>query len=134
MASPGGTRTGGAVRDRPMADGGTTGRGTATRRSLRRRRGGGHGWYLIAGTLVSAVFVVPLGWEVIRSLQPESAVIAAPSSASFSHLGIANYQALLSGSDDERRLPLLDDRRPVEAHAGAQRVAVVDRRLDVSAQ
>jgi len=100
MASPGGTRTGGAVRDRPMADGGTTGRGTATRRSLRRRRGGGHGWYLIAGTLVSAVFVVPLGWEVIRSLQPESAVIAAPSSASFSHLGIANYQALLSGSDD----------------------------------
>jgi multiple sugar transport system permease protein len=100
MASPGGTRTGGAVRDRPMADGGTPGRGAATRRSSRRRRGGGQGWYLVAGTLVSAVFVVPLGWEVIRSLQPESAVISAPSSASFSHLGIANYQALLSGSDD----------------------------------
>jgi len=100
MASPGGTRTGGAVRDRPMTDGGTPGRGAATRRSSRRRRGGGQGWYLVAGTLVSAVFVVPLGWEVIRSLQPESAVIAAPSSASFSHLGIANYQALLSGSDD----------------------------------
>src|SRR6185437_7508388 len=100
MASPGGTRTGGAVRDRPMTDGGTPGRGAATRRSSRRRRGGGQGWYLVAGTLVSAVFVVPLGWEVIRSLQPESAVISAPSSASFSHLGIANYQALLSGSDD----------------------------------
>lgn len=100
MASPGGARIGGAVRDRPMTEGGTKGRGTAVRRAGRRRGGGGHGWYLVAGALVSAVFVVPLAWEVLRSLQPESAVISAPSGSSFSHLGIANYQALLSGSDD----------------------------------
>lgn len=99
MASPGGTRIGGAVRDRPATDGGPKGRGAAIRRAGRRRRGG-QGWYLVAGCLVSAVFVVPLAWEVLRSLQPESAVVAAPSGTSFSHLGIANYQALLSGSDD----------------------------------
>ncbi|MGH7735903.1 MAG: carbohydrate ABC transporter permease, partial [Gemmatimonadales bacterium] len=86
------------MRDRPPADGRAEGRVTAARRVG--RRGGGHGWYLVAGSLVSAVFVVPLAWEVLRSLQPESAVSSAPSAASFSHLGFANYQALLSGSDD----------------------------------
>jgi multiple sugar transport system permease protein len=98
MATPGGPRAGGAVRDRPLAAGRAEGRGAAARRA--RRHGGGLGWYLVAGTLVSAVFVVPLAWEVLRSLQPESAVTSPPSAASFSHLGIANYQALLSGSDD----------------------------------
>ncbi|MGH3209564.1 MAG: carbohydrate ABC transporter permease [Trebonia sp.] len=99
MASSGGTRIGGAVRDKPRTEGGTKGRGPAARRAGR-GRSGGLGWYLVAGALVSAVFVVPLAWEVLRSLQPESAVSSAPSSASFGHLGIANYQALLSGSDD----------------------------------
>ena len=74
---------------------------SALRAEPRRRHGSrGLGWYLIAGTLVSAVFVVPLAWEVVRSLQPSAAVAAAPSGASFGHLGLANYQALLSGSDD----------------------------------
>ena len=63
-------------------------------------RRAGLGWYLTAGTLVSAVFVVPLAWEVLRSLQPASEVAAAPTGASFSHLGFANYRTLLSGSDD----------------------------------
>jgi multiple sugar transport system permease protein len=85
-----------------MAGGGAKGRSAATGRA-RQRRSGGLGWYLVAGALVSAVFVVPLAWEVLRSLQPESAVTSAPSSASFSHLGVANYQALLSGSDDISR-------------------------------
>lgn len=64
------------------------------------RISGGQGWYLAAGTLISAVFVVPLAWEVLRSLQPASAASSAPSAASFSHLSVANYQALLSGPDD----------------------------------
>jgi multiple sugar transport system permease protein len=69
-----------------------------------RARGARHraalAWYLIAGACVSAVFVVPLAWEVLRSLQPESAVTTAPSAQSFRHLGFVNYQTLLSGQDD----------------------------------
>src|SRR5215467_6922585 len=77
-------------------------RGGAVRRDRARstRHRGALVWYLIAGARVSAVFVVPLAWEVLRSLQPESAVTNAPSAHSFSHLGFGNYQALLSGQDD----------------------------------
>jgi multiple sugar transport system permease protein len=64
------------------------------------RRNGGAFWYLSAGAAISAVFVLPLAWEVFRSFQPESAVIAPPSGKSFSHLTIANYQTLLVGQDD----------------------------------
>src|ERR1022692_1426736 len=68
----------------------------------RRDRAGRSGlaWYIAAGVAVSAVFVVPLLWEVFRSLQPESAVDAAPASGSFSHLTFGNYHALLAGQDD----------------------------------
>jgi multiple sugar transport system permease protein len=64
------------------------------------RASGGLALYLAAGVAVSAVFVVPLLWEVFRSLQPESAVAAAPTSGSFSHLTFANYHTLLAGQDD----------------------------------
>jgi ABC-type glycerol-3-phosphate transport system permease component len=63
-------------------------------------RGRAFGWYLVAGVAISAVFVLPLAWEVFRSLQPESTVTAAPSGQSFAHLTFANYKALLSGQDD----------------------------------
>lgn len=56
--------------------------------------------YLVAGALVSAVFVVPLAWEVFRSFQPESVVGAPLTGQSFGHLTTGNYQALLSGRDD----------------------------------
>ena len=56
--------------------------------------------YIAAGILISAVFVVPLLWEMFRSLQPESTVSNPPSGASFSHLTFANYRTLLSGQDD----------------------------------
>lgn len=65
-----------------------------------RRPAGGGVLYLAAGLGASAVFVVPLLWEIFRSLQPETTVTQPPSAASFSHLTIANYQALLSGQDD----------------------------------
>ncbi len=65
-----------------------------------RRSQGKLGWYLVAGVAISAAFVLPLAWEVFRSLQPESAVSSAPSGRTFSHLTLANYQALLSGQDD----------------------------------
>jgi multiple sugar transport system permease protein len=77
-------------------------RGGAARRDRARstRHRAALAWYLIAGACVSAVFVVPLAWEVLRSLQPESAVTTAPSAQSFSHLTLGNYQTLLSGQDD----------------------------------
>ena len=68
-------------------------------RSGRRGRGG-LAAYLVAGVAISAVFVVPLLWEMVRSLQPECAIGAPLSGQSFSHLTIANYQALLTGQDD----------------------------------
>src|ERR1017187_9045192 len=74
----------------------------ARRASAGRSRAGRSGlaWYIAGGVAISAVFVVPLLWEVFRSLQPESAVSAAPSSRTFGHLTFANYHALLSGQDD----------------------------------
>lgn len=85
-----------ATREAAQAHGGTAGRSAARLA----RASGGRGWYLAAGTLASAVFVVPLGWEVLRSLEPASAVSSAPSAAAFGHLGIANYRILLAGPDD----------------------------------
>ena len=61
---------------------------------------GGLVLYIVAGVAISAVFVVPLLWEVFRSLQPESAVTTPPSGANLSHLTFANYRTLLSGQDD----------------------------------
>jgi multiple sugar transport system permease protein len=68
--------------------------------AARQRRGPGFLWYLLGGVLISAVFVLPLLWEVFRSFQPESTVTAAPSAKAFSHLTFANYKVLLSGQDD----------------------------------
>jgi multiple sugar transport system permease protein len=73
------------------------------RRASAGRNSAGHSglaWYIAGGVAISAVFVVPLAWEIFRSLQPESAVTAPPSSATFGHLTFANYHTLLSGQDD----------------------------------
>jgi len=56
--------------------------------------------YLLVGSLVSAVFVVPLMWEIFRSFQPALAVSSPPSAATFGHLTLENYRSLLTGSDD----------------------------------
>jgi multiple sugar transport system permease protein len=72
----------------------------ATRAGYRRTSTGGLFWYIAGGVAISAVFVVPLLWEVFRSLQPESAVTAAPSSKTFDHLTFGNYTTLLAGKDD----------------------------------
>ena len=66
----------------------------------RRRRRGGGSLYFTAGILISAVFVLPLAWEVLRSFQPANAIISPPSLKSFSHLGLGNYRQLLTGQDD----------------------------------
>src|SRR5579863_8967588 len=53
--------------------------------------------YLTAGAMISAIFVVPLLWEILRSFQAPGAIVSPPSLKSFSHLGFANYTKLLEG-------------------------------------
>jgi len=77
-----------------------TRRAPVTRGATRRRQPGKLAWFLAAGVIISAIFVVPLAWEVFRSLQPESAVSTAPSASTFTHLTFANYRTLLAGQDD----------------------------------
>jgi multiple sugar transport system permease protein len=86
---PGARRPAAAVRA------GSAGRGGASRPAS-----GGLALFIVAGVAISAVFVLPLLWEMFRSLQPESTVSNPPSAESFSHLTFANYTKLLSGQDD----------------------------------
>ena len=72
----------------------------AARAAAAQRRSRGSAWYVAGGLAISAVFVVPLLWEVFRSFQPESAVSSAPSARTFGQLTFANYRVLLSGQDD----------------------------------
>jgi len=83
--------------DRPAAAG--SGREGGRRRQAR-TPGGGLALYIAGGVAISAVFVLPLLWEMVRSVQPESAVTTPLSGNSFSHSTIANYSTLLSGQDD----------------------------------
>ncbi len=50
--------------------------------------------YLVAGVMISAIFVVPLLWELLRSFQAPGEIVAKPSLKSFSHLGFGNYTTL----------------------------------------
>lgn len=65
----------------------------------RRRRQQATVLYLVAGAMISAIFVVPLLWELLRSFQAPGAIISAPSVKSFSGLTVHNYVELLSGDD-----------------------------------
>jgi multiple sugar transport system permease protein len=65
----------------------------------RRRKQRGVALYLVAGAMISAIFVVPLVWEILRSFQAPGAIISPPSLKSFSNLGFHNYVELLSGDD-----------------------------------
>src|SRR5207247_5139173 len=91
----------GAERGRARSAGaGRTERWGGKSRGRGREKQSGLAWYIAGGVAISAIFVVPLLWEVFRSLQPESTVTAAPSGASFMHLTWANYARLLSGQAD----------------------------------
>jgi multiple sugar transport system permease protein len=53
--------------------------------------------YAVGGTLSFLVFAVPLGWAVFRSAQPGGVIVAAPDPATFFHLTVANFAALVTG-------------------------------------
>jgi multiple sugar transport system permease protein len=65
-----------------------------------RTAGSGLALYIVGGVAISAAFVLPLLWEMVRSLQPESAVTTPLSGTGFSHITTGNYRTLLSGQDD----------------------------------
>jgi multiple sugar transport system permease protein len=90
----------GPARSQAAARGSRGGRPGQVRGAGGRPAAGGLVWYIIGGIAISAVFIVPLLWEVFRSFQPESAVSSAPSAATFGHLTLGNYRTLLSGQDD----------------------------------
>ena len=54
--------------------------------------------YVSTGTVLVVIFLLPLGWAVLRSFQPPGAITAPPSARAFSHLTAANYTGLISGS------------------------------------
>ncbi len=94
-----------AERSRRRQSGGGRRAGAGAERGGGKARARGRGkqglaWYIAGGVAISAVFVLPLLWEVFRSFQPESTVTNPPSSASFTHLTFANYTRLLSGQAD----------------------------------
>ena len=51
--------------------------------------------YLVGGTMLAAIFVVPLVWEILRSFEAPGAIVSPPSLKNFSNLGVANYTKLL---------------------------------------
>ena len=54
--------------------------------------------YVITGTVLAALFLLPLVWAVLRSFQPPADITASPSASDFTHLTIANSSGLITGS------------------------------------
>ena len=54
--------------------------------------------YVSTGVVLSLLFLLPLAWAVFRSFQPSSDITAAPNAKDFSHLTVANYSGLITGS------------------------------------
>ncbi len=54
--------------------------------------------YVTTGAVLSVLFLLPLVWAVLRSFQPQAQITATPSARDFTHLTIANYSGLITGS------------------------------------
>ena len=63
---------------------------TGVERDSRTKRG----LYLAGGLLATLVFVVPLLFALVRSLQPSDVISAAPDPATFFHLTLGNFASL----------------------------------------
>src|SRR5580692_10600251 len=69
---------------------------TSSRRS---KSGTGTPLYLLGGSIIAAIFVVPLVWEMLRSFEAPGAIVTPPSLKTFSHLSFTNYTKLLNGDN-----------------------------------
>ncbi|HXW81421.1 MAG TPA: carbohydrate ABC transporter permease [Acidimicrobiales bacterium] len=56
--------------------------------------------YLAAGAALALLFVLPLLWVIVRSLEPPVLSTEAPQAADFTHLTVSNYSALLGPAED----------------------------------
>ncbi|WP_433555773.1 carbohydrate ABC transporter permease [Pseudonocardia xinjiangensis] len=56
--------------------------------------------YAVGGGGAFLVFTVPLAWAMMRSLQPGTVIVAAPDRATFFHLTLDNFRALVSGPNN----------------------------------
>ena len=54
---------------------------------------------MTGGTIAALVFLLPLGWALLRSFMPSNLVTQAPSGSDFSHLTTANYSGLIETND-----------------------------------
>jgi multiple sugar transport system permease protein len=77
----------------PVKDG--AGTRSAAKEAKKRERGRGFYIYLCAGTVLALLFVLPLLWVIVRSLEPSRLSGVAPSAADFTHLTVSNYSTLL---------------------------------------
>jgi multiple sugar transport system permease protein len=68
---------------------------SAAKRAAKRERGRGFYIYLGAGTALALLFVLPLLWVIVRSLEPPKLTGQPPSAADFTHLTLSNYSTLL---------------------------------------
>jgi multiple sugar transport system permease protein len=59
----------------------------------------GFALYLTGGTLAALIFLLPLGWAVLRSFMPSALVTQAPTAGDFSHLTTVNYSGLIQTND-----------------------------------
>lgn len=71
------------------------GREVDTRAAAKRERGRGFYIYLTAGTVLALLFVLPLFWVIVRSLDPPKLTGQPPGVADFTHLTVSNYSTLL---------------------------------------
>ncbi len=64
------------------------------------KRGPGFWIYLSCATALAVVWVLPLLWEIVRSLEPAVLATSQPQGADFTHLTFSNYRGLLGASED----------------------------------
>jgi len=72
-------------------------RAAAPSPARRSREPSGTALYLLAGTIISAIFVLPLLWEVLRSVEAPGTIVEPASLKSFTDLSFHNYTKLLRG-------------------------------------
>jgi len=66
----------------------------------RRKRDRGFWAYMCVATMLAVLFLLPIVWAVLRSLQPASLASLQPQGADFTHLTFANYKAVSHGLYD----------------------------------
>lgn len=69
----------------------------ATAQPVRRGSHSGFALYLVAGILLSLLFLLPLLWALLRSFQPASLITQAPTGGDFTSMTVSNYTALMGG-------------------------------------